>query len=120
MHFLLGLSLLLPLVVSQAEASQRRRPNTPPIPVIPVVGTVGLDAPVNPANNALPPYNTWYYFQQLIDHNDPGLGTFTQRYAVRTPSLLLESTEVFPRYYFTAEWYQPGGPISMHFLPEKV
>ena len=88
MHFLLALPLLLPHVVSQTEASQRRRPNTPPIPVIPVVDTEGLDAPVNSANNALPPYSTWYYFQQLIDHNDPSLGTFTQRYAKWTPGLL--------------------------------
>ena len=28
----------------------------------------------------LPPLNTTYYFNQLIDHNNPGLGTFKQRY----------------------------------------
>ncbi|KAK0220796.1 serine carboxypeptidase S28-domain-containing protein [Armillaria nabsnona] len=42
---------------------------------------------------ALPPYNTTYYFDQLIDHNDPSKGTFQQRY------------------WHTAEHYQEGGPI---------
>ena len=28
----------------------------------------------------LPPLNTTYYFDQLIDHNNPSLGTFKQRY----------------------------------------
>ena len=28
----------------------------------------------------LPPPSTIYYFDQLIDHNNPGLGTFKQRY----------------------------------------
>ncbi|KAJ3878386.1 peptidase S28 [Lentinula edodes] len=28
----------------------------------------------------LPPYNTTYYFDQLIDHNDPSKGTFKQRF----------------------------------------
>ena len=28
----------------------------------------------------LPPPNTTYYFDQLIDHDNPSLGTFKQRY----------------------------------------
>lgn len=36
------------------------------------------------------PYSTTYYFDQLIDHNDPSLGTFQQRF------------------WFTSEHYQPG------------
>ena len=28
----------------------------------------------------LPPPNNTYYFDQLIDHNNPGLDTFRQRY----------------------------------------
>ncbi|KAH8118760.1 serine carboxypeptidase S28-domain-containing protein [Phellopilus nigrolimitatus] len=47
---------------------------------------------------ALPPYDTVYYFDQLIDHNNPGLGTFQQRY------------------WHTHQWYEPGGPIVL-FLP---
>ncbi|KAH9943103.1 uncharacterized protein BXZ73DRAFT_97158 [Epithele typhae] len=38
-------------------------------------------APVTSRNGTtLPPYNTTYYFDQLIDHNNPSLGTFQQRY----------------------------------------
>ncbi len=42
---------------------------------------------------ALPPYNTTYYFDQLIDHNDPSKGTFQQRY------------------WHTAEHYQKGSTL---------
>ncbi|KAF8903046.1 peptidase S28 [Mucidula mucida] len=45
------------------------------------------------ATRALPPYDTVYYFDQLIDHDDPSKGTFQQRY------------------WHTSEYYQPGGPI---------
>ncbi|KZT71695.1 hypothetical protein DAEQUDRAFT_723773 [Daedalea quercina L-15889] len=44
----------------------------------------------------LPPLNTTYYFDQLIDHNDPSLGTFKQRY------------------WHTWEWYGTGGPIILN------
>ncbi|THH02814.1 hypothetical protein EW145_g6691 [Phellinidium pouzarii] len=43
----------------------------------------------------LPPYNTTYLFDQLIDHNNPSLGTFQQRY------------------WHTYEFYEPGGPIIL-------
>ncbi|KAF9055008.1 peptidase S28 [Hymenopellis radicata] len=39
--------------------------------------------------------STIYYFDQLVDHNDPSLGTFKQRY------------------WFNDEWYQEGGPIVL-------
>lgn len=40
-----------------------------------------LHDPVRSRNGTLlPSYNTTYYFDQLIDHNDPSLGTFKQRY----------------------------------------
>ena len=42
----------------------------------------------------LPPLNTTYYFDQLIDHNDPSLGTFKQRY------------------WHTWEFYEPGRYIA--------
>lgn len=38
----------------------------------------------------LPPLNTTYIFDQLIDHNNPSLGTFSQRY------------------WTTWEFYEPG------------
>ncbi|KDQ20234.1 hypothetical protein BOTBODRAFT_142776 [Botryobasidium botryosum FD-172 SS1] len=44
----------------------------------------------------LPPYNTTYTFEQLIDHTNPGLGTFKQRY------------------FFTHEYYEPGGPVILY------
>lgn len=42
----------------------------------------------------LPPLNTTYYFDQLIDHNNPSLGTFKQRY------------------WHTWEFYEPGRYIA--------
>ncbi|KAJ7124302.1 serine carboxypeptidase S28-domain-containing protein, partial [Mycena epipterygia] len=50
---------------------------------------------------ALPPLNTTYYFQQLVDHTNPSLGTFTQRY------------------WHTYEMYKPGGPIIL-FTPGEA
>ncbi|KAG8978996.1 hypothetical protein FRC05_009206 [Tulasnella sp. 425] len=48
---------------------------------------------VSANGTTLPPYDTVYTFNQLIDHNNTKLGTFEQRY------------------YFTYEFYEPGGPI---------
>lgn len=36
--------------------------------------------PTDVAGNPLPSYDTIYYFDQLIDHQNPDLGTFQQRY----------------------------------------
>ncbi|KAG1770250.1 serine carboxypeptidase S28-domain-containing protein [Suillus occidentalis] len=44
---------------------------------------------------ALPPITTVYHFDQLIDHNNAGLGTFQQRY------------------WMNWEFYEPGGPIIL-------
>lgn len=49
----------------------------------------------SPTNNvhtgeSLPPLDTIYYFDQLIDHTNPSLGTFKQRY------------------WHTWEWYKTG------------
>ncbi|TFK38223.1 serine carboxypeptidase S28-domain-containing protein [Crucibulum laeve] len=64
----------------------RRAPPQPPArrDVVDVNGTV------------LPPYDMVYYFDQLIDHSNPKLGTFKQRY------------------WHTWEYYKPGGPILLH------
>ncbi|KAH9839119.1 peptidase S28 [Rhodofomes roseus] len=43
----------------------------------------------------LPPLNTTYFFDQLIDHDNPSLGTFKQRY------------------WHTWEFYETGGPIIL-------
>ncbi|KAG2749898.1 hypothetical protein P692DRAFT_201788590 [Suillus brevipes Sb2] len=47
----------------------------------------------SPNGTALPNITTVYHFDQLIDHDNPGLGTFKQRY------------------WMNWEYYEPGGPI---------
>ncbi|KAH7920393.1 hypothetical protein BV22DRAFT_1181261 [Leucogyrophana mollusca] len=49
----------------------------------------------SPNGTALPPITEVYYFDQLIDHNNPDLGTFQQRY------------------WMSWEFYEPGGPIIL-------
>ncbi|KAK0200130.1 serine carboxypeptidase S28-domain-containing protein [Desarmillaria ectypa] len=69
-----------------------RIPKPPGIPMVDVESD--FESSLHTLNaRALPPYNTTYYFDQLIDHNDPSKGTFRQRY------------------WHTAEYYQEGGPI---------
>ncbi|KAI5118441.1 hypothetical protein M0805_000575 [Coniferiporia weirii] len=73
----------------------RAHKNIAPSPVIPIV-EIKAAGPVTSRNGTqLPPYNTTYYFDQLIDHTDPSLGTFQQRY------------------WHTYEFYEPGGPIIL-------
>ncbi|KAL7281910.1 hypothetical protein ACG7TL_003376 [Trametes sanguinea] len=43
----------------------------------------------------LPPLDTIYNFDQLIDHENPSLGTFKQRF------------------WFSYQYYEPGGPIVL-------
>lgn len=74
----------------------RPHANAFPVPSIPKVLTGLNSGPVVSRNGTkLPPYNTVYYFDQLIDHNDPSRGTFKQRY------------------WHTWEFYEPGGPIIL-------
>ncbi|KAJ7228229.1 serine carboxypeptidase S28-domain-containing protein, partial [Mycena pura] len=83
--------------VSLVNALSGRRPhaNFPPKPTVPVV-SVEQTRPVTSRNGTiLPPYNQTFFFQQLIDHNNPSLGTFTQRY------------------WHTWEFYEDGGPIIL-------
>ena len=73
----------------RAHANQAPRPSIPIPPEVQV-------GPVTSRNGTtLPPYNTTYYFNQLIDHNDPSKGTFVQRY------------------WHTWEFYEEGGPIIL-------
>ncbi|TFK43800.1 serine carboxypeptidase S28-domain-containing protein [Crucibulum laeve] len=63
---------------------------------IPIVNMDGPETPVTSRNGTvLPAYNTTYFFDQLIDHNNPSLGTFKQRF------------------WHTWEFYEPGGPIIL-------
>ena len=88
--------LLASLLSFSGQAAARR--NHPPLPIVPKIGELGEGAtgPVTDVNGqVIPPYNTTYYFDQLIDHNDPSKGTFKVRY------------------WTTWEFYKPGGPIIM-------
>ena len=77
----------------------RAHANMPRSAVVPIIDVSDLSAPVTSRNGTqLPPYNTTYYFDQLIDHTNPSLGTFKQRF------------------WHTYEFYEPGGPIIL-FTP---
>jgi hypothetical protein len=91
-------SLKLVLLLSAlafAGASARRpngrlRANFPSIPAIPLLH-FDASAPVVDRNGStIPPYDTLYEFDQLVDHNNPQLGTFKQRF------------------WHTWEFYEPG------------
>ena len=79
------------------------RPLSANLPVLPKISLIeatelaGKDAgPVTDVNgNEIPPYDTVYHFDQLIDHRDPSKGTFKTRY------------------WATWEHYKPGGPIIL-------
>ncbi|TEB30029.1 hypothetical protein FA13DRAFT_563022 [Coprinellus micaceus] len=80
-----------------AHGNMPRRPTIPEVRLgarasLPVVDVNG---------NELPPYNTVYHFDQLIDHNRPYLGTFKQRF------------------WHTSEYYKPGGPIILSTPGER-
>lgn len=93
---LLGLSIPSCAVYARLEDG-RFHGNMPRMPTVPVV-RLGARAslPVTSINGSqLPAYNEVYYFDQLIDHNRPHLGTFKQRY------------------WHTWEYYKPGGPIIL-------
>jgi hypothetical protein len=60
-------------------------------PGIPLIKVNDVQGPVISRNGTeLPPYNFTYWFDQLIDHNDPSRGTFKQRF------------------WQTMEFYEPG------------
>ncbi|KAI0072974.1 peptidase S28 [Panus rudis PR-1116 ss-1] len=83
----------VPLVLSLVVSVLSKR-IAPPRPSVPSVEAP--DMPVTSRNGTqLPAYNTTYYFEQLIDHNNPKLGTFKQRF------------------WHTWEFYEDGGPIIL-------
>ncbi|KDQ19648.1 hypothetical protein BOTBODRAFT_444845 [Botryobasidium botryosum FD-172 SS1] len=63
--------------------------------------SVPADPPVKDGVE-FPSYETVYTFDQLIDHTNPSLGTFKQRY------------------YFTYEYYEQGGPIILSTPGEEA
>ena len=81
---------------------RRAHGNTPPKAGVPRVHLEPDLPPVTSKNGTqLPPYNTTYYFDQLIDHSNPSLGTFKQRF------------------WHTYEFYEPGGPIVLNTPGEE-
>lgn len=79
----------LPLAVHARLRDGRPNGNFPRPPEVPRVQADS--APVVDVNGqTLPPLTTTYFFDQLIDHNNPGRGTFKQRF------------------WHTWEWYKPG------------
>lgn len=64
-------------------------------PGIPIVTDDANITPKSLNGTQLPPITTTYFFNQLIDHTRPSLGTFQQRY------------------WHTWEFYKPGGPIIL-------
>jgi hypothetical protein len=96
MVFLRSLLVLLPaLGVSYA----RTHLNSPKIPAPPPISAPEHVVTSVATGEALPPLNTTYYFNQLIDHTNPSLGTFKQRF------------------WHTWEWYEAGMQCSDIYLP---
>ncbi|KAJ7596440.1 serine carboxypeptidase S28-domain-containing protein [Mycena floridula] len=74
----------------------RAHANMAPAPSVPRIVAPDTSSPVVSRNGTqLPPYNTTFYFDQLIDHNNPSAGTFKQRF------------------WHTWEFYEAGGPIIL-------
>jgi len=76
---MVSISSLVRLVACAAVVNALRRGLPRFSPAVPVVQAP--DEPITDKNgNTLPPLNTTYFFDQLIDHNDPSKGTFKQRF----------------------------------------
>ncbi|EED78379.1 predicted protein [Postia placenta Mad-698-R] len=90
-----GLLLILQFTSVADHANGATLAGQWPMPVVPKRAFT-FDRPVVDRNGSeIPPYNTTYYFEQLIDHNNPSLGTFSQRY------------------WTTWEFYEPGLEIFL-------
>ncbi|KAJ7126407.1 serine carboxypeptidase S28-domain-containing protein [Mycena crocata] len=98
---LLVLFLVASLSLVNALHDARPHANFLPKPTIPIVPVEQTGPVVSKNGTVLPPYNHTFEFQQLIDHNNPSLGTFTQRY------------------WHTWEMYEPGGPVVI-FTPGEA
>ncbi|KAG2127939.1 peptidase S28 [Suillus bovinus] len=90
MWALASLLLVGPALAAIPNAMLRGMPSFPKPPVPRLHRSI-----TSPNGTVLPPTSTVYYFDQLIDHNNPDLGTFQQRY------------------WMNWEFYEPGGPIIL-------
>ena len=88
---LLGSLVLFLFCVKALPAHSKGPALVPPRPSVPHAENPLEGLPVISRNGTqLPDYTHVYYFNQLIDHSNPSLGTFKQRY------------------YHTYEFYEPG------------
>ncbi|KAF7792825.1 hypothetical protein EIP86_003925 [Pleurotus ostreatoroseus] len=92
--------LSLTVLVHARLPHNRGYANSAPRPSVPIVSAEDV-ARTDQNGSTLPPITTVYYFDQLIDHTNPSLGTFQQRY------------------WTTWEWYESGGPIVL-FTPGEA
>lgn len=76
------MQLLLPILgLSLVSGFAAARTFSPPLPLPKVVAPKDDFTPVHVlTGETLPPLNTTYFFDQLIDHNDTSKGTFQQRF----------------------------------------
>ncbi len=88
-------SVILPLLaLTNARLPDGRlHANSPRPPTVPVITADDLLV-TDITGAALPPLNTTYIFEQLIDHTNPSLGTFQQRY------------------WTTWQWYETGESLE--------
>lgn len=86
-------SLLVTDFVSAITADGRPHGNMIRPPGVPLISVDGPIGPVVSRNGTqLPPYNQTFWFDQLIDHDNPSRGTFKQRF------------------WHTWEFYETGAP----------
>ena len=74
------------LALASNVLARKLTPPRPSVPILPVPQGPFVDL----SGKTLPPLDTTYYFDQLVDHNNPQLGTFKQRF------------------WHTWEFYKPG------------
>ncbi|TFY66062.1 hypothetical protein EVG20_g5021 [Dentipellis fragilis] len=93
-----ALLLLAATYVSARLPDGRAHANIQPMPVMEPLKLTYNNVQHFKTGEALPSLDSVYYFNQLIDHNNPSLGTFSQRY------------------WLSREYYEPGGPMVL-FTP---
>lgn len=91
------LSICALFLASGVPALARRRIRALPVPPKVSASQPSSTVKALATNSSIPPYDTWYYFNQLVDHNNPSAGTFVQRY------------------YHTWEYYELGGQLFFLF-----
>lgn len=87
--------LLLSAPVVARLPDGRLKANHPRLSHVPKIAANNVSAVTDVNGTEIPPYDTVYYFEQLVDHNDPSKGNFSVRY------------------WTTWEFYVSGGPIIM-------